>query len=91
MLIRLCGCAGQSAPLLFTYGINRFSHDVAQVKPYCSNFRIILAIFGCQSFSDFHGISERDSEIDQLLKSRKLFQEENEAISKQMKELQVNR
>ena len=30
MLIRLRGCAGLSAPLLFAYGINRFSHDVAQ-------------------------------------------------------------
>ena len=29
-LIRLRGCAGWSAPLLFAYGINRFSHDVAQ-------------------------------------------------------------
>ena len=29
VLIRLCGCAGWSAPLLFAYGINRFSHDVA--------------------------------------------------------------
>ena len=26
-LIRLCGCAGQSALFLFTYSINRFSHD----------------------------------------------------------------
>ena len=31
MLIRLQGCAGWSAPLLFAYGINRFSHDVAQI------------------------------------------------------------
>ena len=30
-LIRLCGCAGWSAPLLFTYDRNRFSHDVAQI------------------------------------------------------------
>ena len=30
-LIRLRGCAGCSAPLLFAYGINRFSHDVAQL------------------------------------------------------------
>ena len=28
-LIRLRGCAGWSAPLLFAYDINRFSHDVA--------------------------------------------------------------
>ena len=27
-LIRLHGCGGWSAPLLFAYGINRFSHDV---------------------------------------------------------------
>ena len=32
VLIRLHGCAGLSAPLLFTYGINRFSHDVAQIR-----------------------------------------------------------
>ena len=31
MLIRLRGCAGWSAPLLFAYGINRFSHNVAQL------------------------------------------------------------
>ena len=30
-LIRLRGCAGWSAPLLFDYGINRFSQDAAQV------------------------------------------------------------
>ena len=31
VLIRLHECAGGSAPLLFAYGINRFSHDVAQI------------------------------------------------------------
>ena len=31
MLIRLRGCAGCSAPLLFAYGIYRFLHDVAQL------------------------------------------------------------
>ena len=31
-LIRLRGCAGWSAPLLFAYGINRFAHDAAQIK-----------------------------------------------------------
>ena len=41
VLIRLRGCAGWSAPL-FAYGINRFSHDV---KPHCSNCRIITTIF----------------------------------------------
>ena len=30
-LIRLRGCAGWSAPLLFAYGKNRFSHDVAHI------------------------------------------------------------
>ena len=29
-LIRLRECAGCCAPLLFAYGTNRFSHDVAQ-------------------------------------------------------------
>ena len=28
-LIRLCECTGWSLPLLFTYGINRFCHDVS--------------------------------------------------------------
>ena len=32
-LIRLHGCTGCSAPLLFAYGINRFSHDVAHMVP----------------------------------------------------------
>ena len=31
MLIRLHGCTGWSAILLFAYGKNRFSHDVAQL------------------------------------------------------------
>ena len=31
-LIRLRGCAGWSAPLLFTYDKNRFSHDVAHFQ-----------------------------------------------------------
>ena len=30
-LIRLHGCAGLSAPLLFVYGIKRFSHDVSHI------------------------------------------------------------
>ena len=29
-LMRMRGCPGWSGPLLFAYGINRFSHDVAQ-------------------------------------------------------------
>ena len=36
MLIRLRGCAGWSAPSLFAYGKNRFSHDVVQVQISCS-------------------------------------------------------
>ena len=32
-LIRLHGCTGCSAPLLFAYGINRFSHDMAHTVP----------------------------------------------------------
>ena len=31
VLIRLRWCAGWSAPLLFAYGINKFSHDVAHI------------------------------------------------------------
>ena len=30
-LIRLCGCTGCSAALLFAYGKSRFSHDVAHM------------------------------------------------------------
>ena len=37
-LIRLRGCAGWSAPLLFAYGKNRFSHDVFQL------FEVILFV-----------------------------------------------
>ena len=36
-LIRLCGCPGWSARLLFAYGINRFSRDVAQTRSYLRN------------------------------------------------------
>ena len=32
VLIRLCGCTGLSAPLLFAYGKNGFSHDMAHLK-----------------------------------------------------------
>ena len=38
VLIRLCWCAGWSAPLLFTYGINRFSNDMAHMKQDLSQF-----------------------------------------------------
>ena len=31
VLIRLRGCAGWSAPLLFAYGIKQFSHDLAHL------------------------------------------------------------
>ena len=39
VLIRLRGRAGRSAPLLFAYGINRFSHDATHVYAvlYASN------------------------------------------------------
>ena len=33
-LIRLHGCAGWSAPLLFAYGLNGFSHDVAHLLQF---------------------------------------------------------
>ena len=41
----VCGCAGWSAPLLFGYGINRFSHDVAQKE----HLRIVY-ILNTQNF-----------------------------------------
>ena len=34
VLIRLRGCAAWSAPLLFAYGINRFSHDMVHIMYY---------------------------------------------------------
>ena len=33
-VIRLRGCAGWSEPLLFAYGKNSFSHDVAHIRAY---------------------------------------------------------
>ena len=36
VLIRLFGCAGWSAPLLFAYGINRFSHDMVHITYHLS-------------------------------------------------------
>ena len=39
VLIRLCGCAGWSAPLLFAYGINRFSWRGSYHKNTISNFQ----------------------------------------------------
>ena len=38
VLIKLCGCAGWSAPLLFAYGIDMFSHDVTHI-----NFKNIVS------------------------------------------------
>ena len=43
-LIRLCGCAGWSAPLLFAYGKNRFSHDVTHMKPDKRTYVIFCAL-----------------------------------------------
>ena len=31
-LVRLRGCAGWSAPLLYAYAFNSFSHDVAHIR-----------------------------------------------------------
>ena len=58
-MIRLRGCQGWSAPLLFAYGINRFSHDVAQIiwkTPIFSSSQHFLSIhmyINCKMFS-FH-------------------------------------
>ena len=41
-LIRLRGCTGWSAPLLFAYGISRFSHDVAQFLSTYSQYYTVL-------------------------------------------------
>ena len=40
MLIRLCGCTVWSQPLLFTFGINRFSHDLAHLIPNMVTFKM---------------------------------------------------
>ena len=44
-LIRLRGCAGWSAPVLFVYSKNRFSHDVAQMMLYHQFWRIVIRNF----------------------------------------------
>ena len=46
-LIRLSGCAGWSAALLFAYGKSRFSPDVAQTN--CGS-SVISVLVCCQSF-----------------------------------------
>ena len=51
-LTRLRGCAGWSVPLLFAYGINRFSHDVAQIAVFLSIFKTISAAV-CLVTGDF--------------------------------------
>ena len=42
-LIRLRGCTGWSASLLFAYGINRFSHDVARCSYYLLSLALLIA------------------------------------------------
>ena len=49
-LIRLRGCAGWSAPLLFAYGKNRFSNDVAQITVCSDNYS---NFFKCPNYFDF--------------------------------------
>ena len=39
VLIRLCGCAGWSGPLLFPYDVNRFCHDVAHMSQGWQNLQ----------------------------------------------------
>ena len=52
-LIRLHRCTGWSAPLLFAYGINRFSHDVAQITESCPKFSVLkLFISGKKTCSE---------------------------------------
>ena len=46
-LIRLRRCAGWSAPLLFAYGINRFSHDVAHINFDVNSSLYIFFILSC--------------------------------------------
>ena len=52
-LIRLRGCAGWTAPLLFAYGINRFSRDVAESYLAPSDLilvHVFIYIFPCNGF-----------------------------------------
>ena len=52
VLIRLRGCVGWSAPLLFAHGINRFSHDVAQITIKQDN-QLSLPTRWCQCLSSW--------------------------------------
>ena len=50
VLIRLCGYAGWSAPLLFAYGKNRFSHDEAYMYKeahICAKVTSVSGSTGC--------------------------------------------
>ena len=44
-LIRLRGCAVWIAHLLFAYGINRFSHDVAHILLFMMDFKVGKSLF----------------------------------------------
>ena len=54
VLIRLCGCAGWSAPLLFAYGINRYSHDVSHfiLEGFYNKFSIFSGVWIFQTFNN---------------------------------------
>ena len=62
VLIRLRGCAGWSAPLLFAYGINRFSHDVAHKTAFSDGtlyYRMIHIHISCVCHGELE-LSDRD-------------------------------
>ena len=52
--LEMPGCAGWCAPLLFVYGKNRFSHDMAQIITYDIYFALVYDT-SCQHSSYIHG------------------------------------
>ena len=54
-LIRLRGCAGWSAPLLFAFCKNRFSHDVAHVSSYTHAYALFLLLSSPLCAENQHG------------------------------------
>ena len=66
-LIRLRGCAGWSAPLLFAYDKNRFSHGVAQMKALIAVSLLLwwsnINIRHCLFISQVRATSHKPDEI----------------------------
>ena len=54
VMFRLQRCAGWSVPWLFTYGMNRFSHDVAHMINMTCVITICVFAFSYGSTAKFH-------------------------------------